>query len=59
MYFKKSVWGVPGPEVPQFNVTQPWVKGYSGELILGGNQFEYTFGARFWIDQELKESMGF
>ena len=58
MYFKKSVWGVPGPEVPQFNVTQPWVKGYNSEGGLGGLQW-YAVFARLWIDQDLKKEMGF
>ena len=60
MYAIERHWAVfAGNVIPWTSVTQPWVKGYNGELILGGNQFEYTFGARFWIDQELKESMGF
>ena len=58
MYFKKSVWGVPGPEVPQFNVTQPWVKGYNSEGGLGGLNW-YSLFARLWIDQDLKKEMGF
>jgi peptide/nickel transport system substrate-binding protein len=33
---------------------QPWVKGYSGEVVLEGNPIL----ARLWIDQDLKESMG-
>ena len=58
MHFKKSVWGVPGPEVPQFNVTQPWVIGYNSEGGLGGLQW-YAIFARLWIDQDLKKEMGF
>ncbi len=57
MYFKKSVWGVPGPEVPQFNVTQPWLKGYNSEGGLGGLNWNSLF-ARLWIDQDLKKEMG-
>lgn len=41
------------PDV-SFNVYQPWLKGYSGETYLGG--FEYS---RFWVDQDLKKSMGY
>jgi len=48
-----------------FTVWQPWLKGYAGQNnCLSGTGpsspllfFEY--GARFWIDQNLKTSMGF
>ena len=58
MYLIKSVWGVPGPMVPVFNVTQPWVKGYNSEGGLGGLNW-YGIFARLWIDQDLKKEMGF
>ena len=60
MYAIERHWGViAGNVIPWTSVTQPWVKGYNGELMLGEVQFEYTIAARLWIDQELKESMGF
>ena len=60
MYAAERHWVVfAGTVIPWTSVTQPWVKGYNGELKLGGNQLEYTIAARLWIDQELKESMGF
>ena len=60
MYAIERHWGVlAGNVIPWTSVTQPWVKGYNGELMLGDVQFEYTIAARLWIDQELKESMGF
>jgi ABC-type oligopeptide transport system substrate-binding subunit len=60
MYAIERHWAVfAGSVIPWTSVTQPWVKGYNGELKLGGNQLEYTIAARLWIDQELKESMGF
>ena len=58
MHYIKSVWGVPGTAVPQFNVTQPWVKGYNGEGTLGGGAMRGIF-SRLWIDQDLKKEMGF
>jgi peptide/nickel transport system substrate-binding protein len=58
MHFIESVWGVPGPEAPQFNVSQPWVKGYDGEGPLGGGDMRSIF-SRLWIDQNLKKEMGF
>ena len=59
MYAIERHWAVyAGNVVPWTSVTQPWVKGYNGELILGSNQFSWTFAARLWIDSELKEAMG-
>ena len=58
MYFIKSVWGVPGPKVPKFNVSWPWVKGYNSEGPLGGFD-QFGIFARLWIDNELKEAMGY
>jgi peptide/nickel transport system substrate-binding protein len=42
---------------------QPWLKGYNGQLGSisggsGGTLFMGFYGARFWIDQKLKKSMG-
>ncbi len=36
----------------------PWIKGYNGEVILGGRPNQNNFPKYIWIDQELKESMG-
>ena len=43
---------------PKFNVSQPWVKGYSGEWGLG-TRARALVVARLWLDPDLKESMGF
>jgi peptide/nickel transport system substrate-binding protein len=40
-----------------FNVWEPYLKGYSGELAFLFQQ--YWYWARLWIDQDLKKSMGF
>ena len=45
-----------------FSLNQPWLKGYNGQNnsiqgINNGLQMG-TYGARFWIDQNLKHSMG-
>ena len=50
-------WHIFGPLAPQFNVAQPWVMGYDGEGILGGNT-NHTVFQYLWIDSELKEAMG-
>ena len=49
------VWG---PHAAKFNVAQPWVKGYNGEVQLGSMERTPIF-ARLWIDQALKKEMGF
>ena len=45
------------PKPPQFNVNQPWVKGYNGEIDLGWGDRAVIF-SRLWIDQDLKKEMG-
>ena len=41
-----------------FNVSQPWVKGYNGEYTLA-HTHRGTVVARLWLDLDLKKSMGF
>ena len=50
-----QIWG---PLAPQFQVNNPWVKGYNGEYSLGDLQYHPVL-ARLWIDQDLKREMGF
>ena len=57
MYHAEQHWQVEGPEAPQFNATQPWVKGYNGEINLGNGN--HAVLARLWIDQDLKKEMGY
>ena len=47
-----------------FSLCQPWVKGYNGQFgatfgHMGSPQRLFFFPARFWIDQQLKKSMGY
>ena len=46
-----------------FAIYWPWLKGFNGQNqgISGTNgpQFLFFYGARFWIDQNLKKSMGY
>ena len=57
MYALERHWSIWGGEMPQWNVSQPWVMGYNGEIWLGVGQNDSWF-ARLWIDSELKEAMG-
>ena len=50
-----QIWG---PVTPEYQVNQPWVKGFSGEFHIG-NTREYDVLVRLWIDQDLKREMGF
>ena len=57
MYVVKKhwlLWGIGGPKTV---VAQPWVTGWTGELLMG-RQDAGPIVARLWIDQELKEAMG-
>ena len=44
-----------------FNLYQPWLNGYNAQFGVTGStgpQLLFVFGARFWIDQNLKKSLG-
>ena len=58
MRIAEQHWIITGPVGSQFNVAQPWVKGYNGEIRIGEGNFS-TLLTRVWIDQELKQEMGF
>ena len=57
MYAIEQHWLIWSPDSPQYQVSQPWVKGYNGEAHMGNWQSHDLF-ARVWIDQELKAEMG-
>ncbi len=57
MYYIEQQWYVWGPKVPIFNASQPWIKGYNGEVEMGLARAAAIF-ARIWIDQDLKKEMG-
>ena len=58
LYATWKHWFIWGPRVPMFQVSQPWVRGYNGEVSLGELNFASIL-ARLWIDQDLKEGMRF
>ena len=46
----------------EYSLCQPWLKGYHGQIHslwmgIGGPSRLSFYGARFWIDQELKQSL--
>ncbi len=46
------------PMAPIYHLNQPWVKGFSGEYGMGFGALHWIL-IHLWIDQELKEEMGF
>ena len=58
MYMIEQHWATWGPMAPQFQMTQPWLIGYNGEVGLGVVNSAAIL-ARLWIDWEMKEAMGY
>jgi len=57
----QNQWAVSLLPIVSYGVYQPWLKGYNGQFfaISGGASGPYFlgfFGARFWIDQDVKNS---
>jgi len=58
IYLIEQAYCVPTPRVPTYTMWWPWVKNYSGECYIG--YWGYHDWTQFiWIDQALKESMGY
>ena len=55
-YAIEKFWTIWGPMPPKYQATQPWIKGFNGEFLLGNGQYQVF--TRLWIDQNLKEAMG-
>ena len=58
MYIIEKHWYIWGSRIPLMNVLQPWVVGFNGETELG-NMDHKAVAARLWIDQDLKQEMGY
>ena len=57
MYFVAQHYNLWGPKVPLFNASQPWIKGYNGEVEMGLARATAIL-ARLWIDSDLKQEVG-
>ena len=57
LYFAAQNWVTWGPREEKFVFYQPWLKGYTPIMGMGG-PLTNTHLSRCWIDQELKEEMG-
>ena len=51
-------WSTWGPMAPIFQVSQPYLVGYNGEVVMGIMNSSSIL-ARLWIDQDLKKAMGY
>jgi len=57
-YVLDQAWAIPTPATPLNHFWWPWIKNYHGEASLGyNNDFNYT--KYIWLDENLKESMGY
>jgi len=52
-YILEQAWIIPTPAYYQFNVWQPWLKNYHGELSVG-NVERFLWAKWVWVDQDLK-----
>jgi peptide/nickel transport system substrate-binding protein len=57
-YILERAYAIPYPKAPGYTLWWPWVKNYHGEFSLG-NWNEGNWVKWVWIDQDLKESMGY
>jgi peptide/nickel transport system substrate-binding protein len=58
IYLLDKAYVIPSPRYPLYCLWWPWVKNYSGEQTVG--YFNGDFWVQYvWVDQNLKESMGY
>jgi len=57
-YVLDQAWAIPAPATPQYHFWWPWVKNYHGEISMGYDN-AYTYTKYIWLDQNMKESMGY
>jgi len=57
-YLLEQVYAIALPAAYSYRFWWPWVRNYSGEMSVGYYSV-YNFAKYVWIDQELKESMGY
>jgi hypothetical protein len=62
-YMASQQWEESLPTPSNFAVCEPWLKGYNAQTfsISGGNGILAVgfYCSRFWIDQNLKQSLGY
>lgn len=59
-YFLEQAFALPRPTAPTYNFWWPWIKNYTGEIYLGFGVGSANYWPTYiWLDQDLKESMGY
>jgi len=57
-YLLEQAYAIPMPAAYSYRFWWPWVRNYSGEVCVGYYNWD-NYAKYVWIDQELKESMGY
>ncbi len=57
IYRIEKAWSIPLPEPFYYVLWKPWLKGFNGTFEVAHSQ-DFSWPRYFWIDQELKETMG-
>jgi ABC-type oligopeptide transport system substrate-binding subunit len=63
-YIARQHWSISLLEPNVFSLCQPWIKGYTGQNngfsngASGASVLLFQYPARFWIDQNMKKSLG-
>ncbi|MFC2071086.1 hypothetical protein ACFLTB_07995, partial [Chloroflexota bacterium] len=57
-YVLDQAWLIPKVTSPQYHYWWPWVRNYQGEYGMVRNN-TYSYAKYVWIDQDMKESMGY
>ena len=52
-------WGIWLPAPSRYNMWQPWIQNYHGEINIASSSIAGAWRIYVWIDQELKTSMGY
>jgi peptide/nickel transport system substrate-binding protein len=59
-YFLEQAFALPRPTAPTYNFWWPWIRNYTGEIYLGFGVGSANYWPTYvWLDQDLKESMGY
>ena len=58
LYAMAQHWYLWGPSSPWFQVAQPYIIGFNGEVTMGGMNYGPYIWARLWIDEDMKKEMG-
>ena len=58
-YIMRQHFQVYGHKAPNFQLANPWVKGWNGERHHRMTSEQLLYLVRIWLDQDLKREMGY